>query len=57
MSKYDYLIVGAGLFGGVFAREMTDRGKKCLVIHNGTNKSTNFHANYLRQNFDLPAAQ
>ncbi|MCI8627598.1 MAG: UDP-galactopyranose mutase [Lachnospiraceae bacterium] len=29
---YDYLIVGAGLFGAVFAREMTDRGKRCLVI-------------------------
>lgn len=28
---YDYLIVGAGFFGAVFAREMTDRGKKCLV--------------------------
>lgn len=30
--KYDYLIVGSGLFGSVFAREATDRGKKCLVI-------------------------
>lgn len=29
---YDYLIVGAGLFGAVFAREATDRGKKVLVI-------------------------
>lgn len=29
---YDYLIVGAGLTGAVFAREMTDYGKKCLVI-------------------------
>ena len=29
---YDYLIVGAGLFGSVFAREATDRGAKCLVI-------------------------
>ena len=29
---YDYLIVGAGLTGAVFAREMTDAGKKCLVI-------------------------
>ena len=31
-NEYDYLIVGAGLFGAVFAREMTDAGKKCLVI-------------------------
>ncbi len=29
---YDYLIVGAGLFGSVFAREATDKGKKVLVI-------------------------
>lgn len=29
---YDYLIVGAGLFGSVFAHEMMKRGKKCLVI-------------------------
>lgn len=30
--KYDYLIVGAGLYGAVFAHEATERGKKCLVI-------------------------
>ncbi len=30
--RYDYLIVGAGLFGSVFAHEMTKRNKKCLVI-------------------------
>lgn len=29
---YDYLIVGAGLFGSVFAYEMTKHGKKCLII-------------------------
>lgn len=29
---YDYLIVGAGLFGNVWAHEATKRGKKCLVI-------------------------
>ena len=29
---YDYLIVGAGLFGAVFASEMKEAGKKCLVI-------------------------
>ena len=32
MKSYDYLIVGAGLFGAVFARRMTDDGKRCLVI-------------------------
>ena len=30
--KYDYLIVGAGLFGAVFAHEMKKAGKTCLVI-------------------------
>lgn len=29
---YDYLIVGAGLFGSVFAHEMHKKGRKCLVI-------------------------
>ncbi|MEG2347703.1 MAG: UDP-galactopyranose mutase [Cetobacterium sp.] len=32
MKKYDYLIVGAGLFGATFAHEANKRGKKCLVI-------------------------
>lgn len=32
MKKYDYLVVGAGLFGATFARLMTDSGAKCLVI-------------------------
>jgi UDP-galactopyranose mutase len=31
-NKYDYLVVGAGLYGSVFAHEMTKKGKKCLVI-------------------------
>lgn len=30
--RYDYLIVGSGLFGATFAYEMTKAGKKCLVI-------------------------
>lgn len=38
---YDYLIVGSGLFGSVFAHEAKKRGKKCLIIdrrdHTGGN--------------------
>lgn len=30
--KYDYLVVGSGLFGAIFAYEANKRGKKCLVI-------------------------
>lgn len=41
MKKYDYLIVGSGLFGAVFAHEAQKAGKKCLVIekrnHTGGN--------------------
>lgn len=33
---YDYLIVGAGFFGAVFAYEMKRQGKKCLVIDRRT---------------------
>ena len=32
MKQYDYLIVGAGLFGAVFAQQATKAGKSCLVI-------------------------
>ncbi|MBQ8145530.1 MAG: UDP-galactopyranose mutase [Clostridia bacterium] len=32
MKKYDYLIVGAGLFGSTFAYEAKKKGKRCLVI-------------------------
>ena len=30
--EYDFLIVGAGLFGSVCARELTDKGYKCVVV-------------------------
>lgn len=32
MAEYDFLIVGAGLYGCVFAHELKKLGKKCLVI-------------------------
>ena len=31
-AKYDYLIVGAGLYGAVFAHEASKAGKNCLVV-------------------------
>lgn len=41
--KYDYLIVGAGFSGAVFAHEMTKAGKKCLVIDNRDHIGGNCH--------------
>lgn len=35
--KYDYLVVGAGLFGSVFARQATNSGKRVLVIEREKN--------------------
>jgi len=32
LKKYDFLIVGAGLFGSVFAEQMNKANKKCLII-------------------------
>lgn len=32
MKKYDYLVVGSGLYGSVFAREAVNKGKKVLVV-------------------------
>jgi len=32
MSAYDFLVVGCGMFGSVFAQQMAERGKKVLVI-------------------------
>ena len=40
---YDYLVVGAGLFGSVFAREAKDKGKKVLVIDKRPNIAGNVY--------------
>ncbi len=41
--KYDYLIVGSGLFGAVFAHEAAAKGKKCLVIDKRNNIAGNIY--------------
>ena len=46
--KYDYLVVGSGLFGATFAFEAKKKGKKCLVI----DKRTNIGGNIYTKNID-----
>jgi UDP-galactopyranose mutase len=48
MIDYDYLIIGAGLFGLTCARTLTDSGKKCLVI----DKRNHIGGNCYTQNID-----
>lgn len=43
LPKYDYLIVGSGLFGAVFAHEAYKKGKKCLVIDKRSHKGGNVY--------------
>ena len=45
---YDYLIVGAGMFGSVCARELTDNGYRCLVI----DKRNHIAGNAYTENLD-----
>ena len=40
---YDYLIVGSGLFGAVFAHEAAAAGKSCLVVDKRTHTGGNLH--------------
>ena len=43
MDHYDYLIVGAGLYGAVFAHEAMQRGKTCLVVDKRPNIAGNVY--------------
>lgn len=40
---YDYLVVGAGLYGAVFARQMKERGKNVLVIEKRSHIAGNIY--------------
>ncbi|SFA48505.1 UDP-galactopyranose mutase [Pedobacter suwonensis] len=44
---YDYLIIGSGLYGAVFAREMTNKGKRCLVIDKRKEAGGNLRCEYI----------
>ncbi len=43
-SHYDYLIVGTGLFGSVFAHEMLKKGKSCLMIEKRSHIGGNIYS-------------
>jgi len=43
MKKYDYLIVGSGLYGSIIAHRATRLGKKCLVIEKRPNVGGNLY--------------
>lgn len=43
MKQYDYIIVGAGLYGSVFAHEAARRGKRCLVVEKRDHIGGNCH--------------
>lgn len=45
--KYDYLIIGAGLYGSVFAQQAIERGKKVLVIDKRTHIGGNIYTKRL----------
>ena len=45
--KYDFLIVGAGIFGCMFAHLATQRGKKCLVIDKRPHLGGNLYCEHL----------
>lgn len=46
--NYDYLVVGAGLFGAVFASEMRKCGRKCLVIDKRAHVAGNIYTEEIR---------
>ncbi len=52
--QYDYLIVGAGLFGAVFAHEARQAGKRCLVIDKRDHIAGNIYTSLVE---DIPVHQ
>ncbi len=45
---YDYLLVGAGLFNAIFAREAKKDGKKCLVVEKRNHKGGNLYCENIK---------
>ena len=41
--KYDYLVVGSGLYGAIFAHEAKEKGKSVLVVDKRPNVGGNIY--------------
>lgn len=50
--KYDYIIVGAGFFGSICARQLTDAGKRVIVVESRDHIGGNCHTE-LRDNINI----
>ena len=48
MKQYDYLIVGAGLYGSTFAYQVKQAGKSCLVIDKRPHKGGNLYCENIK---------
>lgn len=46
--KYDYLIVGAGPYGAIFAYEAAKRGKRSLIIEKRAHVGGNMYTHIIR---------
>lgn len=47
--KYDYLVVGCGLYGAVFARQAKDKGKKVLIIEKRNHIAGNIYTQKIEE--------
>lgn len=55
MKKYDYLIIGSGLFGATFAYKAKEAGKRCLVIDKRSHLGGNVYCESIDGTTGLPA--
>ena len=51
--KYDYLVVGSGLYGAVFAHEAKEKGKSVLVIDKRPNIAGNVYTESISTSMEL----
>lgn len=55
--KYDYLIVGSGLYGTIFAHEAKTHGKTVLVVDKRPNIAGNIYTKKLKESMSINMAR